>query len=127
MEQLLAKACFEEVRAILLVCCLPIYQILKSGMSTTGEVGKERIEGTCICTCKEERMYKHVSVPSIDYGRSEKAGERCYDCGMSSHLLKNCSYPKQGRASREALGKKDSAVGINTVIVGTKRKEKIEN
>ena len=93
----------------------PHSTILNSGMSATGEVGAHAYGGT------------KVSVPSIVNGGSEKAGKRCYNCAMSSHLLRNCSYPKQGihRASREALGKKNSAVAINTVIVGTKRKEKI--
>ena len=39
--------------------------------------------------------------------------------------MRNCSYPKQDRASREAL-RKGSAVAINTVIVGTKRKKNRE-
>ena len=109
MEQLLVKARFEEAkRRELTVVSTNLSK--KHGMPAAGEISTQG--------------EKKGPVPNTGNGRSEKGGKNCYNCGMSSHLMRNCPYPKQGRGSREAAGRKDPSIA--TVTVETEKKEKLK-
>ena len=108
MEQLLMKARFEEAKQKELTRVTPGYSRVtpKNSQRRFGgqrDVATSRSQTTGASTTSSENLGKK-------YGKSKRS---CFNCGLTTHLIKDCPYPIPPGRDKETR-RSDSAVAVVT-------------
>ena len=108
MEQLLMKARFEEAKRKELAMVASNNSQRRSGGQR--DVAIPQLQMTSTST----------TPPSENLGKkSGRVKRSCFNCGLTTHLIKDCPYPKQPGKDKETR-KSDSAVAVVTPELETK-------
>ena len=110
MEQLLMKVRFEEAKQKELGIVAP-----------HKSQGNQRRSGSQSNAPASQSRFASLSENLVkNSGRSATLKKRCFNCGLDTHLVKDCPYPKQPRRDREAC-RTNSAVAVVTPSEETRR------
>ena len=104
MEQLLMKARFEEAKWKELARVTPNNSQKRPGGQREAATPQPQSAGAS--TTSSENLSKK-------FGRSVTVKKSCFNCGLTTHLVKDCPYPKQSGRDKEAR-RVDSAVAVVT-------------